>query len=309
MKIKVFLFHRVSPQRDSLWDPISPERFDSMIKYISKKHHIVSLEDHILGKNESKTIQKQLASVVFDDGYKDFLNYALPVLKKYNCPASMYVVTNCVTNQTPPWTYTLDYHFLNSKKLTIQLDPDLLPGDLRIKTFNDRASKLKFAKAFKPYLKKIKNSQRLLLLEQILSSMDDVTVPSNLIMNWDELREIKNEGIEIGSHSVTHPLLAELESKSELINEIKNSGTAIEKNLGHFPRTLSYPIGSYNELVKQTAKECGYQLGLAVNQKFYDNSVDDLFEIPRVELYNQNFITTNLRIRGVIPKIKNWITQ
>lgn len=307
MNIKIFLFHRVSPKKDPLWAPIPPEQFDSIIDYIAKNHTVVSLENHIIFSKELKPSSKKIAAIVFDDGYKDFLEYALPILKKHNCPASMYVVSDCVTTQVPPWTYILDYHFSNSKKLELKLNFDFLPENLHVQKFNNQDEKLKFAKDFKLQLKMIPNSQRVALFEQTISSLDDVSIPKNLMLNWDELLQIKNEGVEIGSHSMTHPLLAKLENESDLINEIKGSALIIEKMLGKFPLALSYPIGSYNETTKRIAKEAGYKMGLAVNQQFYDSSKNDLFEIPRVEIYSQSNLKTKFRILGLTSKINNWL--
>jgi peptidoglycan/xylan/chitin deacetylase (PgdA/CDA1 family) len=304
MKIKIFLFHRISPVRDHLWDPIEPSHFEFIINFLNKKYTLVPLETTLL--EPEKKHSKPLASVVFDDGYKDFLNYSLPILKKYHCPASMYVVTDCVSKQLPPWTYILDYHFSESKKLKLNINNDLLPSHLRINSFSNVSERISFAKQFKPFLKTIPNDQRIELYNQVTESLDDVKVHNDLIMNWTELKQIKAEGIEIGSHTQTHPLLAKIDSESDLIKEIKVSGEIIESQLGSFPLTLSYPIGSYNETVKIIAKQSGYKFGLAVNQGFYDNNMQDVFEIPRTELYNESELKTKLRISGIIQKINHW---
>ncbi|MFL5763464.1 MAG: polysaccharide deacetylase family protein [Bacteroidia bacterium] len=301
MKISIFLLHRVSPEKDPLWNPISPERFDAIVARICKKYSVVSLENIILGGNTGE-YQKPLAAIVFDDGYRDFLEYALPILKKHKCPSSIYVVTDCVTGQRPPWTYILDHHFLHSKKQDLELDTSLLPEALKKTKFGSTEEKLAFASAFKLYLKKIPNAKRLSLLHQALGSLNDTAIPDNLMLNWNELGLISKENVEIGSHSVSHPLLAQLESETELEREIRDSGMIIQQKLGAFPKAISYPIGSVDQKVKAVAKKCGYQLGLAVDQQFYDSNVHDRFEIPRVELYSQSMLKTNLRISGLTPK-------
>lgn len=305
MELKIFLFHRVSPNRDLLWDPLSPERFDAIISYIKSKYQLVQLEQHILN-NAPDQKSKRLAAILFDDGYKDFIQYALPILKKHQAPTSMYIVTDCVANQIPPWTYVLDYHFINSKKLVLKLDKNILPIHLQQSSFKDNNSRINFAKEFKPFLKTIPNAQRLQLYQQVIASLNDVVVSPNLMMGWDDLKQIKNEGVEIGSHSVSHPLLAKIETEDEIKAELQNSGNLIFEKLGHFPITISYPIGSYNKNVKQIAINCGYKMGLAVNQISYNPSQQDLFEIPRIELYNESLLKTKLRISGIIQKIKTW---
>lgn len=303
MKIKNFLFHRVSPERDPLWDPISPEKFEKIISFITTRYKVVKLEDFILNKDIASAKDKPLATIVFDDGYKDFLLYALPILNKYKCPCSMYVVTNCVEYQTPPWTYVLDYHLLNSRKLKLDIHTDLLPENLRTTSFDNNEKRILFARKLKPFLKTTNNNIRIQLFDQVVKSLNDVDVGSHLMLNWEELGILKQNGIEIGSHSTSHPLLAKIDQQENIREELSISGKTIEQKLGHFPLAISYPIGSYNMEVKQLSAECGYKLGLAVNQTTYDSIEHDNFEIPRIELYNESFFKTRFRINGIIQKL------
>jgi peptidoglycan/xylan/chitin deacetylase (PgdA/CDA1 family) len=303
--MKIFLFHRVSPERDPLWDPIAPEKFDSIIRFLSKNYQVVQLEQTILDGRPAKT-SKPLAAIVFDDGYKDFLLHALPILKKYACPCSMYVITDCVETQRPPWTYILDYHFIYSKKLQLNLDSNLLPDSLKQFNISDDRSRIAFAKQLKPFLKTVPNNVRIHLCNQVLASLNDVQPPTDLMMNWKELKEIKNEGVEIGSHTKSHPLLNKLDQESEIICELKESGALIASHLGSFPFTISYPIGGYNASVKKLAAQSGYKMGLAVNQQPYTIQMQDIFEIPRMELYNESMFKTRLRISGMVSRINKF---
>lgn len=304
--VKIFLFHRVSPQKDLLWNPISPQKFDFIISHLQKKYSLVQLEDFILnGTGQNKSL-KPLAAIVFDDGYKDFLEYSLPILKKRNCASSMYVVTDCVNNQLPPWTYILDYHFIHSQKLQIDMNNEFLPSDLKETSFLSVEARINYAKKFKPFLKTISNAKRLELYKQVVDSLNDVTVTNGLMMNWGDLKQIMREGVEIGSHSKTHPLLAKIETKKEIETELKDSANTIQQNLGKFPISISYPIGSYNKEVKEAAIACGYKIGLAVNQICYNSSVHDNFEIPRIELYHESNFKVKLRVSGIIQKLNSW---
>jgi hypothetical protein len=215
----------------------------------------------------------------------------------------MYVITDCVEKQLPPWTYILDHHFIYSKKLQLNLDNDMLPDSLQHTKFSTDAARIAFAKELKPFLKTVPNKTRVHLYNQVITSLDDVQVPDQLMMNWKELREIKNEGVEIGSHTKSHPLLSKLEEESEILHELQDSGRLIEKQLGNFPLTISYPIGGYTASIKKLAAQGGYKIGLAVNQRSYDPSMQDVFEIPRIELYNESMFKTRLRISGMVSML------
>ena len=114
--VTTFLFHRINTVYDPLWNPIKPEHFEEIIIYLKKHFEFVSLQDYLLEDFVAQT-KKPLCSIGFDDGYRDFLDFALPILKKYDCPSSMYVVTDCIDQDLPPWTYMLNHYFINTSNL------------------------------------------------------------------------------------------------------------------------------------------------------------------------------------------------
>ena len=114
--MRIFLFHRVSEIKDEFWPPMRPKTFQYLIKKFTKKYHVVNLEDYLRGKFDKQINHEKIASIVFDDGYKDFINYAFPILKKFQIKPSMYVVTNAVENNEPIWTYKVDKIIANTSK-------------------------------------------------------------------------------------------------------------------------------------------------------------------------------------------------
>jgi hypothetical protein len=70
--------------------------------------------------------------------------------------------------------------------------------------------------------------------------------------------------------------------------------------------TISYPIGSFDDRVVRLAEKCGYRYGLAVEQKFFYPGENSEMIIPRVELYQESFWKTYLRISGMIKIFKRW---
>jgi peptidoglycan/xylan/chitin deacetylase (PgdA/CDA1 family) len=302
--ISNFLFHRVSPERDALWDPMDVSLFERCIKYISKHFEVHQFEELMQqGKQDSK---RKIATIVFDDGYMDNIEYAASILEANKVKASFYVVTDCIEKNIPTWTHILDYSFQFTHKNDIDLSSDFLPVELRVKKFSDRNERIAYAKKLKPALKKITHDQRVEVLKKIQSSFDDVSIPS-LMMNWSDLQQLKNAGHYIGSHTVTHPMLGNMGKEEEIREELFNSAKEIEKKLGHLPITISYPIGSYNDTTIAISKEAGYKLGLAVKQRIFNLQKDGFFEIPRIELYNESWLKTRLRIDSVIEKASKFL--
>lgn len=303
----ILLFHRVSPERDAMWDPVTPEAFETLIKYATQKFEVVTLNELLFTENISNS--KPLATITFDDGYKDFIEYAHPVLKKYNVPSTIFVVTDCIENNVPTWTYLSDYYFFNTEILKIK-DTEILsglPSEFRKTSWASRDERIHYGKRLKQHLKRVPDKTRNKVQQYYISNFNDVEPPSDLMLSWNDLRKIKSEGVEIGSHSVNHPTLATVEKDDDLIKELVLSKEKLVTELGEISSVFSYPCGSFNERVKQICLKSGYKAALAVKGKPWDEKTEsDLFEIPRIEFYNEPLWKSKLRISRAYDTVKNW---
>lgn len=299
MIVRNFLFHRVSDEKDELWPPMTPALFERIIRVLTQTYKVVCLED-FLQNDIQDSEDKKLVTVLFDDGYKDNIKYAAPILEKYRCPASFYIVTDCINKNIPTWTYLLDHALQQTKLSYLNIDDDQAPEDLKRIAFSDRA----MVKKIKPWMKKLSNIPRVRVLNSIMDQCRDVSLPQNKMMNWEDIHQLNQSGFHIGSHSHTHPMLAALEDEAEILDELKISAEAIKEKIGKEPLTISYPIGSFDKRVIRLAGQAGYKWGLAVEQKFYRHGLDDIMAIPRVELYQEPWWKVNLRLNGVYQKAK-----
>jgi peptidoglycan/xylan/chitin deacetylase (PgdA/CDA1 family) len=304
MEIRNFLFHRVSEEIDSLWPPMKPALFEKIIRHLKKKYEIVLLEDLLNDPQRFLPADKKIATIQFDDGYKDNIEYAAPILRKYNCPASFYVVSGCIDTGTPTWTYLLDHALQHTQIKELQIPFDFVPEDKRDIRVDGSAKIGDLARPIKPWLKTISNSRRVKVLDTILGQCKDVTAGKAAMMNWSDVSELGKSGFFVGSHSQSHPLLATIETEEEILYELKSSGERIKQTTGEWPVTISYPIGSFDDRVVRLASECGYKYGLAVEQKFFRLNEDSRMTIPRVELYQEPFWKSHLRISGMINIFK-----
>jgi peptidoglycan/xylan/chitin deacetylase (PgdA/CDA1 family) len=99
-------------------------------------------------------------------------------------------------------------------------------------------------------------------------------------LRWDELRELSERGVEIGSHTVGHAHLTRL-GDDELERELRDSRAQIEDELGLACRYLAYPFGEHDARVRRAAEQVGYDAAFAVDAP--RNA--DRWAIPRVDLY------------------------
>ena len=83
-------------------------------------------------------------------------------------------------------------------------------------------------------------------------------------MTWDQLKDMRQAGNEIGSHTMTHANLSGLANEEAIIQELKQSKDIIEHKLGKVVDSLCYPFGHFDNRVLRIAADCRYKLAFAV---------------------------------------------
>jgi peptidoglycan/xylan/chitin deacetylase (PgdA/CDA1 family) len=107
-------------------------------------------------------------------------------------------------------------------------------------------------------------------------------LPRSELLDWREIRELSDNGIDFGSHTRSHPDLTRCSPK-ELVPEISGSKKELQDRVGKEVATFAYPYGSFNEAVKQMVAEnfkgaCSTSLG-----KVHNGS--DIFALERLDTY------------------------
>jgi len=306
-KAAVLLFHRVLPQRDALWDPIDPALFSKTIKFIGKNFHVISLNELLF---ERPLSSKPLAAITFDDGYRDFIDYAAPVLDKEKQNASMFVVTDCIDNGLPTWTYIVDTLFANTQKNEWNnYNMDEFPEEFRKTTWATKEERVNYCRKFKQHLKWIPSIKREDVIKCLFANFNDVDIPADTMMNWDEVKQISSAGFDIGSHSVSHPSLSTIADEQSISYELTRSAERIKEKTGISSKVFSYPLGSYDDRTKRLCREAGYKASLAVDKMMYDPTMHDLYAVPRIELYSESWLKTRLRINGTESLFKQFLKK
>lgn len=100
------------------------------------------------------------------------------------------------------------------------------------------------------------------------------------MLNWRELTEVEQSGIEIGAHTIRHPQLDQLPEKL-VRDELYVSKSALEDHLGRAVPGLAYPFGYSNPMVRQVAGELGYDYAYAVGNAITTKGKDK-FTFPRL---------------------------
>jgi peptidoglycan/xylan/chitin deacetylase (PgdA/CDA1 family) len=120
-------------------------------------------------------------------------------------------------------------------------------------------------------------------------------------MDWGDLRAVGERGIEIGSHTLTHPHLTEL-SDTELARELRESRTQLEDELGRACRYLAYPYGEVDDRVAAAAQSAGYDAGFILSWAGRSR-----YALPRVGLYRNDTVLRVTLKTSPAREVARWL--
>jgi peptidoglycan/xylan/chitin deacetylase (PgdA/CDA1 family) len=257
------------------------ETFEWQLQQLLKGWKIITLGEYIKLRRSGEKLPSYLVVLTIDDGYADFYKIAYPRLKKHGLRATFFPTINFVDKKIWLWPDRLRYALDHSprKQFTIKLADETLHYNLTDTKERDRAWN-----QIADYCLIINDKRKLALILQIEKDLDiqlpTTPPPEYAAVDWDQLREMSENGIEIGSHTINHPILSRVEEK-DLIEELAVSKKILEERLGKKVSSFCYPNSrpaDINELVLKHVKKAGYTGAV----HGFDPKITDLYRIPRV---------------------------
>ncbi len=282
--VRILIYHRVvSPQRayDPAYVSATPEQFTRQLDHVARDYDVLSFTDLLDTYNGRQKLPKRPLLITFDDGYADNYTFAFPALKHRNLSAAFFVTTDHIGQRELFWFDKIG--FLLQK--TREQSWTLLDGRTIDLADRNHPSLLKeLLLILKAFPNEMRLAQMRILEEATLDGTETID-PINFPMTWDQLREMNDGGMEIYSHTCTHPVLSTLEEEDDIRRELARSKEQIEKRLGNACTVFAYPVGrrtSYDERTLRIVEECGYELACINVSGTNDLTTADKYELYRI---------------------------
>ena len=284
----VFLnYHRVISDEEYLKNNrpdddliVSKSVFEKQIRYLKKNFNVISINDI----NKNFNLKKKIV-ITFDDGYFDNFENAFPILKEYNCPAIIYIVTSFLDNKNYPWWSKIwriieanEHIFYDQKKI------DITNKSLKIKTYSFFCEKIVMMKnseqnSFFNIINKDLNNHRIDKINEFLSTDDLINLS-------------KSELIEIGCHTHYHQNLKIL-SEEEFNDEINKSKLILEQTLGKKVNHFSIPFGTSNRFSERSIELLKkFNFKTIVTTESGNFKIKKILRIPRIGIGNNDLNDT-----------------
>ena len=276
-RLSIFIFHRVLPQPDLLFpDEPDAKRFDELMGWINSWFNVLPLDDAIFQLRE-QSLPARAAAITFDDGYADNFIVALPILLKHKIPATFFIATGFLDGGRM-WNDTIIESLRTCTKQVLDLNSiglgkvSLGSGQEKSQAIGAIISKVKYRSTM----------ERIEITDKIASFANAVP-PNDLMMTTHQVRKMRKAGMQIGAHTVSHPILASIDL-AEARNEMAESKFFLENLLGERVSLFAYPNGKpgVDFLAEHVslAQELGFDAAVST-AKGSVRSGADLYQLPR----------------------------
>jgi len=286
----IFTLHRVLPDDPADFSPnailqVKPDFLDYVIRRVRALGFDIVDLDEAIRRLEADFQVKRFAVFTFDDAYRDNLKYALPVLRRQQCPFTLYVPTALVDGVGEVWWQALEDIVAARDALAVEI-----AGETEIVATATLREKQAAYDALYLKMRAMPEPERVALIRDLAAKYDyDLAAQCrSLIMDWPELRGFAADQLcTIGAHTVHHYELAKLpaeQAKSEIAMSLK----VLEAQFGRRPIHLSYPIGgtaSAGPREYAMATRLGLRSAVTtIPGGLYRRHRDSLTALPRVSL-------------------------
>jgi len=258
--LTVVNLHRVMDSDMSTYEPLSTKLFEKYLVFIKKNFRVICFDD--LNNPDHLNSSKPLLILSFDDGYKDFIEYAMPLLDKYKLRVNQNFIPECVESGLPPLN-VLAQDFIGKAPLSL-LENLIIPGFIWNNTARDR---MRYGLAVSKYLKNKTFAEQNVLKSDIYRQIFNYSeFQPTAMMSLDDARECSLLH-ETGAHSYHHSNM-EYEEDDFFKNDLIMCKNWFKVNFGKSVNIYAFPNGSYKKKQIEMAYECDYHTVLLVSDSF-----------------------------------------
>jgi peptidoglycan/xylan/chitin deacetylase (PgdA/CDA1 family) len=248
------------------------------MRWIRARFNVLS-EDDLIRLQGTRLPRKPCVLITFDDGYIDAYTRALPILCRYNIPAVFFIPYNFIEQRILGWWDLISHIVRYSGRRQIRVGST--PFDLQ----QNPSEAIQYCLARMTDRPPSENNR---LISELCAACDVALPDTNELgaelMTWDHIRALIDHGMSIGSHTLSHRVLAHL-SLAEQRKEIEGSKELLEEKTGARIRSLAYPVGGRDHYTTDTvslARKAGYQLAFSFNTGTNRLYIRNPLEIARV---------------------------
>ena len=304
--LRILAYHRVAelrdtPTVDSRSVSATPAGFDRQMQHLTRNYHVVGMPQLLRTVANGLPLPKRAVLLTFDDAYADFAETAWPVLKRFGLPATLFVPTAYPDHPELAFTWDMLYQaFSATSRNELCATPF---GPLPLGNPDEKRRALRIVQ---DYASTISNDEAMRLVDSVCAQLVERPAYSGSVLSWDQLRQLVKEGLTIGSHTQTHPLMTQV-TPERMREEIRGSQQDLKREIGTALPIFCYPNGNHNDTVTAVLKDEGILLAFTTLSGQNKSESLDLLRLRRVVITHRTSMAVFwLRLLRVGVYLDSW---
>jgi peptidoglycan/xylan/chitin deacetylase (PgdA/CDA1 family) len=280
--LAVVMYHGVTDKQPAIPDDLQvlPEDFRRQMDFLRQEYCVLPLGEAVQRISRGLPVADRTVCLTFDDGLRNVLTHAAPVLKAYGLPSTVFLITSLPDSRLPPWQGRLRYALGNTILPSIHFDGEdwtLHKGRAGLPVYNSLVRRIKT----------LPGRERELSLTKLIGALCapqplDFSESPHATMGWDDVTEAAAGGLmRFESHTHTHASLSHCASE-ELRYELETSRDLLRERLP-IENLFCYPFGDYSPATTAMVAQAGYRCALITGNGI-NRRVPDVYRLRRVSV-------------------------
>lgn len=290
----IFMLHHVRPARRDDFQPnrhleVTPQFLRATLLHLKSRDIDIVTMDEMHDRLQNRKFARRFACFTLDDGYRDNRDYALPVMREFAAPFTVYVTSDFAEGTGRLWWIALEMAIARAAAIEV----DIGGATVRLDASTASAKQAAFDRMHH-WLRSLPEHDVRREVSALCArhGVDEAAICPDLCLSWEELQAFARDPlVAIGGHSVTHCNLAR-QSEEVAREEIALSRARIEEKLQRPVLHLAYPYGDRLAAAKREfalASAAGYKTAVTTRPGMvFPENAGHLTALPRVSL-NGNY--------------------
>lgn len=261
--LRVLAYHRVAhPDRTPDLEPALvsavPEHFKRQMEHLAGRYRVISLDRALESFRNGRALPRRAVLLTFDDAYRDFAEHAWPVLKELGLPATLFVPTAYPGRPERAFWWDRLHRLLGEGSARGEATPSQ----------SELPNLLPFEGDAAPEVSRVRSLMKGLTHDEVERMVDHLggswslraTPDRSAVLDWDELRALKREGVALGAHTRWHSPLT-WAGDGQVRHELRGSLDDLREEVGPIHAVVTYPYGFHDDRVVRIARAEGFEMG------------------------------------------------
>jgi peptidoglycan/xylan/chitin deacetylase (PgdA/CDA1 family) len=279
--LRILAYHRVAelqetPAVDSRSLSATPKGFLRQMQHLANNYHVISMHQLLDAVENGASFPKRAVLITFDDAYADFVETAWPILKRFGLPATLFVPTAYPGDAQLAFCWDKLYQTFNATVRTV-----LRTAPLGSFPLGNSKEKQRALRTVQNYLPTVTDDEAMRLVDSVCAQLVEKQAYSGSVLTWDQLRRLAREGLTLGSHTRTHPVMTQV-TPNRMRAEIGASQEDLKREIGTALPIFCYPNGNYDDTVVSILREEGIRLAFTTLSGQNKSQSLDLLRLRRI---------------------------